>query len=115
MKKSPIKLDKLVEITLALMKNKSLKDLSNIRLKKEKDNVWIQLAKKYYNKEYGYKDALNIYSWWNRNTQNYATLVKNKLSETISKPTLSIQITKYEWNHLKSKPFSNFKITNFIN
>ena len=115
MKKSPIKLDKLVEITLALMKNKSLKDLSNIRLKKEKDNVWIQLAKKYYNKEYGYKDALNIYSWWNRNTQNYATLVKNKLSETISKPTLSIQITKYEWNHLKSKLFSNIKITNFIN
>ncbi len=81
MGKSDIDINKIVNITVEFMINNSIDDLTNLKMTRsnEKYNIWSQIALKYFENS-NFKNVLNIFTWWRRNTAIYKNLVKKKLT-----------------------------------
>lgn len=79
-------LKRLVEITVRLVQQKKV-DLDKVRLVRtsifgsvEKNDIWKQIAYNYFG-SIQFKDVVNIYSWWHKDSCNFATLVKLELNK----------------------------------
>ncbi|CAF0948592.1 unnamed protein product [Brachionus calyciflorus] len=79
-------LKRLVEITVRLVQQKQV-DLDKLRLVRtsifgsvEKNDIGRQIAYNYFG-SIQFKDVVNIYSWWHKDSYNFATLVKLELNK----------------------------------
>lgn len=82
-----LNIEKLISITIEVMMQNSLSDLSKIKVTRSKDrtNVWNQICFKYHGLV-DYKNTLQFYQWWQRDTQNYSTLSKSAINELSKEP-----------------------------
>ena len=80
--KSNIRLKELVEITIEVMILNSIKSLDGQKLSRnDQRNIWNQICSKYYSYGNSFKDAVNLRSWWERNTCDFRQLVFRKFNE----------------------------------
>ncbi len=79
-------LDKLVSCTKRYMVENKLSDinLNNSGSSRQKESTWGQLCKKVFGSFDMYR-ALQIRTWWSRNTKNYKTAVLEDKTKEISK------------------------------
>ena len=80
MKKPSLILEKLTEIIVEVLKKNPQLKLDDQNLTRDKKNIWSIISISYFN-TYDYNCSLNIYSWWNRNTQGIKDKVENRLKE----------------------------------
>lgn len=86
MKKTNISFEKLLNITVELMIQNSLKSLNDIPLTRNNgtNNIWNLICLKYYD-SVDYLKTVNIYNWYKRNTNNYAFQTELVVSELVQK------------------------------
>ena len=118
--KSDIRLEELIEITIELMILNSIKSLDDQKIsRKDQKNIWNQICSKYFNDGYTFKDAVNLRSWWERNTCDFRKLLIRKMhgkemrisgenddektiSKSIKKSQFFIKLSFNEWFNVQS-------------
>ena len=95
---SNIALDDLVKVTLKVMVENNLTDLNNFKLTRSHSNIWHMISSKYF-KNNEYRNAKNVYSWWQRNTKNYKRIINNLINEKEiqEKCNLIVHINYEDW------------------
>ena len=63
-------LKKLVYVTINLINKNNIKNLNDLKLTRKGNDIWHQIGLEYKN-ENSYKNVLNIFTRWKRNTKNY--------------------------------------------
>ncbi|RMZ98256.1 hypothetical protein BpHYR1_009395 [Brachionus plicatilis] len=79
--KSEISLNSLIKATIEILKRYHVdhKLLDSQRpAKNNETNIWNRIARAYF-KRTEYKDVINIYSWWKRNTKGYRKFIEDSL------------------------------------
>jgi hypothetical protein len=118
--KSNLDIKKLVQITIRTILKYNV-NLDQEPLKRPKNlndptilDVWNKISYEFF-KTIEYKNTLNIFSWWHRNTNKYASIVRAKMkefeedtamewepSEEISKNEIKIQLSDQDIEKLES-------------
>lgn len=92
-----IDIERLVFSTIQIMNENGIEDLSNINFSNEKNSIWSKISFECFgNNEF--ENLSNIYLWWNRNLNDYATKVKDDLVKINNiEETIQIIISNKEW------------------
>lgn len=115
MKRTVIDLSKLVAITCQFLKNLGTNLNFDPKFSKNEQNIWVKICKEYYGKVC-YKQALLIYMWFKRNTQNYSKIVHQKLNilefNSNENPEKSKQQENETFIEFSLKEFKSFAVSN---
>ena len=83
MSKSNLNLARLLKVASEVIATENFRDdLCIIKPSAKKSNIWKKIAESYFDNNDKKKDLVNIYSWWNRNTQNFRSLLTENISNT---------------------------------
>lgn len=82
MTKSKIELDRLLQVSMKVLTDEKFDgDLQEIEYSSKKDNIWKKICSEYFNGSWKKKDLLNIYSWWNRDTKKFKSLLTSRFTK----------------------------------
>ena len=92
--KSKLEVNRLVQVTNQLLNDKIIKisELENTKLLSNKSNVWFIICVSYFG-NYVYKNALNIFSWWTRDSEKFKSKIRNAILQEKSNKTEIILLT----------------------
>lgn len=97
-----IDINKLLNSAEKVMVERGVKSLDNVPFSNENESIWSKISVECY-QNMDIKNIINIFSWWNCNTFNFSSLLKQKIEKRHknTEDLIRIILNQEEWDSAK--------------